>query len=145
MTVRNLTTKSLTPPQPLPIRLLYTSALIIQGFDTFAFTTISPLLFPNRSDFTHPATRFFLRQNATVLLPFVLNTFLLRDHHIRHTQVGRVVGGTFALFHALAVAMYSWSRWVGGGRKEYRVEPFWGIIGVHAFWAGGALWGLLFE
>ena len=44
------------------------------------------------------------------------------------------------LFHALSVVMYGWSRWVGG---EYRVEPFWGIVGLHAVWAGVAGWGLL--
>ncbi|KAL3459408.1 hypothetical protein BJX64DRAFT_264806 [Aspergillus heterothallicus] len=128
-------------PQPPSIRLLYTTSLLIQSLDTFAFYTISPLLFPNRSDFTHPATRFFLRQNATLLLPFILNCFFLRGYHIRYTGVGRVVGSCFALFHASAVAMYSWSSVTQG---EYSVQPFWGVVGVHAIWALWAGWGLLF-
>lgn len=107
----------------------------------FAFYTISPFqfLFPNRSDFVHPATRFFLRQNATLLLPFILNTWFLRDYHIRHTRVGRVVGSTVALFHVSALAMYIWSRWVAG---EYSVEPLGLIAGLHGGWAQGAIWGL---
>ncbi|KAL2816094.1 glycosyl hydrolase [Aspergillus granulosus] len=129
-----------TPPQPLSIRLLYTSSLLIQSLDTFAFYTISPLLFPNRSDFAHPATRFFLRQNATLLLPFILNCWFLRDYHIRHTRIGRVVGSCFALFHGSALAMYSWSRWADG---EYNVEPFGLIAGLHGVWAFWAVWGLV--
>ncbi|KAL2841947.1 hypothetical protein BJX68DRAFT_270889 [Aspergillus pseudodeflectus] len=129
-----------TPPQPLSIRLLYGSALAVQSFDSFAFYTISPLLFPNRSDVSHPATRFFVRQNATLLFPYILSCWFLRDYHIRHTKVGRVVGMCFALFHASALAMYSWSRWVGG---EYAIEPFGVIAGAHAVWAIWAVWGLL--
>lgn len=129
---------SQTPAQPSSIRFLYGSSLFIQSIDCFAFYTISPLLFPNRADVAHPASRFFLRQNATLLLPFILNCWLLRDYHIRHTRVGRVVGATFALFHASAFAMYSWSRWVDG---EYNVEPFGLIAALHGGWAAGAIWG----
>ncbi|KAK2765054.1 hypothetical protein FQN54_008753 [Arachnomyces sp. PD_36] len=128
------------PRQPTSIRALYTSSLVVQSIDTFAFYTVSPLLFPNRSDFAHPATRFFLRQNATLVFPYVLSAWLLRDYHIRRTRVGRVIGSCFGLYHASAVLMYSWSRWVGG---EYRVEPFWGIVGIHAVWAVWAGWGLV--
>lgn len=138
--VSNPMQPSPAPSQPLSIRLLYGSALCVQSLDCFAFYTVSPLLFPSRSDFAHPATRFFLRQNATLLLPFILNCWFLRDYHIRHTKVGRVVGRTFALFHASALAMYSWSRWVGG---EYAVEPFWLIGGLHGGWAFWATWGLV--
>lgn len=125
--------------QPLSIRLLYGSALVVQYIDCVAFYTISPFLFPNRSDVAHPATRFFLRQNATLLFPFILNCWLLRDYHIRHTKVGRVIGQTFALFHTSALAMYTWSRWVGG---ECAVEPFNLIATLHGGWALWAIWGL---
>lgn len=128
--------------QPFSIRLLYGSALIIQSVDCFAFYTISPLLFPNQSDFSHPATRFFLRQNATLLLPFILNCWFLRDHHIRNTKVGQIVGKTFALFHASALAMYSWSKWTRG---EYTVEPFSLIATLHGGWTLWAVWGLLYS
>ncbi|KAL4786956.1 hypothetical protein BJX76DRAFT_319644 [Aspergillus varians] len=128
------------PPQPFSIRILYGSSLIVQTIDCLAFYTVSPFFFPNRSDVAHPATRFFLRELATLLLPFILNCWFLRDHHIRHTQVGRVVGRMFALFHGSALAMCTWSRWVDG---EYAVEPFGVIATLHGAWAVGAIWGLV--
>ena len=133
---------SSSPPQPRIIRYLYSSALLIQSVDTYLFYTVSPVLFPNQLDFQNSlAARFFLRASANPLLPFALNGWLLRDYHIRHTRVGRVVGSCFAMFHGAAVAMYSWSRWMPG---EYSVEPFWGIVGLHAMWTGVAVWGLFF-
>lgn len=136
----SIKSSSSVPAQPSSIRLLYGSALFVQSVDCFAFYTISPILFPNRSDFAHPATRFFLRQNATLLFPFILSCWFLRHYHIRRTTVGRVVGSTFALYHASALAMYTWSRYMAG---EYSVEPFGLIAGLHGVWTMGAIWGLL--
>nr|KMM71267.1 hypothetical protein CPAG_07575 [Coccidioides posadasii RMSCC 3488] len=132
---------SASPVQPKLIRLLYDSACVILTADLFIFYTGSRLLFPEQEEIrSSAALRFFLRCAANTSFPFALCSWLLRDYHIRHTHVGRVVGSCFALSHAASVALYSWSRWVGG---EYQLANFWGIVGLHGTWAGIALWGLL--
>jgi hypothetical protein len=123
---------------------MYLSAMVIQTGDAIVFTTLSPLFLPAgaRADLaTSPAGRFFTRATGTVVFPFVLLTYLLRDHHIRHTQVGRAVGRCFTLYNAACLAMYSWSRCVGG---EYGLDGVFGIVvGTHAAWAVWGGWGLL--
>jgi hypothetical protein len=98
-------------PNPLYLRLSYISFFVIQTFDCFLFTRLSPMLFTDPSILTGP-TQFFIRSNAVTLFPLVLLVFLLRDYHVS-TDVGRKVAWVFVLFHTLAVVLVSWHAYFG--------------------------------
>ena len=112
----------------------------MQTFDAVSFLLVSHLTIPDRTELSHPLTRFWMRGYGICLFPYVLTCWLLRDHHIRYTRVGRVVGACFALFHGSAVAMYSWSAWM---ENEYTLRMLKSILAVHAVWTFWAVWGLL--
>ncbi|EGD93264.1 hypothetical protein TESG_08272 [Trichophyton tonsurans CBS 112818] len=130
--------------QPSIIKYLYASAVLLHAADTYIFYTGSTILFPNRVPFLESAmARYFCRNSGNLVLPFALNAWFLRDYHIRKTHVGRVVGSCFLLYHIATLGLISWSSFFSGG-AEYELANVWGILGLHAGWAGVAVWGLLF-
>ncbi|KAL3459643.1 hypothetical protein BJX64DRAFT_264463, partial [Aspergillus heterothallicus] len=130
----------MSTPQPLAIRLLYGTALAVQGFDSIAFLLTSRLVIPNRAELAHPLTRFWMRTTGVSFLPFALACWLLRGYHIRHSQVGRVMGACFALSNVGSAALYLWS---AAQVDEYTIRPLWYVVGWRVVWAVGALWGLV--
>ncbi|KAL3443102.1 hypothetical protein BJX65DRAFT_312119 [Aspergillus insuetus] len=126
--------------QSLSIRLMYGTALAVQGFDGIAFLLTSPLVIPNRSELGHPLTRFWMRTTGVSFLPFALACWLLRDSHIRHSKIGRTLGSVFLLSNATSAALYTWSAMQP---EEYTIRPLWYVVGWRVVWAGWALWGLL--
>lgn len=119
---------------------MYGSALAVQGFDAFAFLFVSPIVIPNRTELAHPLTRFWMRVAGVSSLPFVLNGWFLRNHHIRHSKVGRVVGACFALHNVALATLYSWS---AIRTDEYTIRPFWYVVAWRAAWTIWSVWGLL--
>ncbi|KAL2833590.1 hypothetical protein BJY01DRAFT_239443 [Aspergillus pseudoustus] len=100
----------------------------------------SRLVIPNRSELAHPLTRFWMRTTGVSFLPFALICWLLRDNHIRHSRVGRIVGSCFALSNVTSAALYAWS---AVRPDEYTIRPLWYVVGWRVMWAGAAVWGLL--
>ena len=96
---------------PRYLRLSYLSFFVIQTFDCFLFTSLSPFLFTDRSILNGP-TQFFIRANAATLFPLVLLIFMLKKHHVS-TEVGRTVASVFVLFHALVLGLVSWHAYFG--------------------------------
>ncbi|KAE8316474.1 hypothetical protein BDV41DRAFT_111061 [Aspergillus transmontanensis] len=128
------------PRQPLSIRFMYGSALAVQGFDAFAFIMTSSIVIPKQLELAHPLTRFWMRVTGVSFLPFVLNCWLLRKHHIRHSRVGFIVGSCFFLHNAGLAALYIWSAIEAG---EYTIQPLWYAAGWRGVWATWSMWGLL--
>jgi hypothetical protein len=115
---------------------MYGSALAVQGFDAFAFLFVSPIVIPKRDELAHPLTRFWMRVTGVSFFPYVLSCWLLRDYHIRHSKVGRIVGSCFAFYNASLAALYTWSALQ---ESEYTIQPFWYAAGWRVVWATWAV------
>jgi hypothetical protein len=94
---------------------------------------------PNRTDLSHGLTRTFMRANGIARLPFYFMIYLLRNQHIRKTEVGQAVGVSFVLYQAASSFFWCWSAISG----EYEMKPLWYVVGLHGVWAGWGVYGLL--
>src|SRR5258708_2465977 len=94
---------------------------------------------PNRDDLSHGLTRTFMRANGIARVPFYLLVWLLRNYHVRHTDVGQAVGCSFVLYQLASTGFWYWSAHAG----EYEMKPLWYVVGWHAIWSGWGLYGLL--
>jgi hypothetical protein len=122
---------------PAHLRLAYITFFLVQTFDCFLFTSLSPQLFTDRSILTGP-TIFFIRSNAVTLFPFVLLVFMLRGHHIS-TAVGQRVAWAYTLFHGLALVFVGWTKISG----SWHFEQFWASVGFHGAWFASGVAALL--
>jgi hypothetical protein len=115
---------------PRHLRYAYLSFLLIQTFDCYLFTSLSTLIFPDRTILTGP-TQFFIRANAVSLFPYIVLIFLLRDVPVS-TPIGRAVALSFTLLHGLALVFNSWH----GGYGPWSFDPaaFWSAVFVHGMW-----------
>jgi hypothetical protein len=120
---------SISIRNPRHLQLAYLSFFLVQSFDCFLFLMLSPQLFKDASVLT-PATRFFIRANATTLFPFILLIFLLRKHHVS-SAVGQTVAHAFCLFHGIVLVFITWTR---AAEDEWSLEPSWAGIGFHGVW-----------
>lgn len=89
---------------------------------------------PNRDDLSHGSTRIFMRANGIARIPFYLMVYLLRNYHIRNTEVGRVVGGSFVLYQLASTLFWYWSARAG----EFEMKPLRYVMGwaCHMDWMG---------
>lgn len=125
---------TLVSTNPLWVQWIYISSFIVQSCDTVAFITLKGFPFFKRSTGNlTPFSIFVVRTYAATLFPFKLLCFLLRKHHIAHSEVGQAVGICFGLMHIATPLWYFYaSRTIG--RARFRVEPFPVIMAVHIGW-----------
>ena len=96
-------------------------------------------MIPNRADLSHGLTRTFMRANGIARVPFYLMVYLLRNYHIRNTDVGQIVGYSFVLYQLASTGFWYWS----ARAEEFEMKPLWYVVGWHAIWSGWGLYGLL--
>ena len=125
--------------QPYSIKALYTTALIVESFDNLQYLSLGSLMVPNRDDLAHGLTRTFMRANGIARIPFYMMVYLLRNYHIRNTEVGRVVGGSFVMYQLASTLLWYWSARAG----EFEMKPLWYVVAWHGIWTAWGFYGLL--
>lgn len=113
--------------------------------DCILFVTFKGFPFLKDAKNLIPFSKFAVRTYACCLFPFILQGFLLREEHIRHTKVGRVLGYCFILEHTLSIMWY-WisARRVGKAKDGFKVEPFRLIVTIHVGWTIWAIVAMLY-